>query len=460
MRSANANDAPPTPSAEPDLAVGGHTVRRNALYALLGNGVLNACRLASFALIAKFTNPEVYGRYFFANNALAQPIVLYFAREARAAYVSDARGLFPFGAYRALRRTTLAAAALVLAGALVIVGWREPLAASIAMMAIVCLGRIVYFLAEVDWGVYQRRERLDLMAVSNAWRGVLMLACYAGGLGALTYFWRAGSLSTATYAWIVAACAAVHVAAWIGVWRLFDERQVQRSAVDLGWTWTQVRALAAQTWPLGLVHLLIALADAIPQWVILIYHPGYAEIGYYGAIKAVAMIASFTIIQVGTAAGNRLAQSYQHDRAAFKPLVTKLMLFAAALAVAMFGAAILFGRPILTLLFTNDYAAYFSEFLILMGGNAVLLIASITGFVVTSMRKFWVQVPIQVVIVLATTVASFWLIPNDAVGGAAWASVVRSLTHALLYGTVIVALIRQPRANLNSEPSGDAGADL
>jgi O-antigen/teichoic acid export membrane protein len=436
-------------SCEPGAAtsVTGHSLKRNVLYAIAGNGALNACRFAVLVLLAKYAGEQIQGTFTYTSIAWAGPVVLFCGLELRAAFVADAGREFTFGTYRALRTVGMGAATVVL---LAVVLWTTRTEASfplVWMMLAVCAGRIIFHQAEVYFGVYQRRERLDLMAWSNALRGLTMLIPFA-----VLLLWPrvahpdGPSDAPPQHLMRLAACAcSLYAVAWTAIWWFLDRRLVVDHAdVRLSWDWSAVWRLAKQTLPLGLVLLLINLCETVTQWFVkrAAAGEGWTELGYFGAMRFVTLGATFLIVQVSTAAGNRLANYYQRDLRSFVRLATKLTGIAVALGGAILVTARVFGEWFLRAAYTPKYAEHADAFLILVLAQAVVLLAAVFGFVTTHMRQFWIQVPVQMA-VLATTVAAAMLLvqPEDPVRGGAWTMLVRSTMQAVLYfGCVLIGI--------------------
>ena len=433
-------------AAAPPIA-SGHSLRRNAVYAVVGNGLLNVCRLVVVALLAKYATPAIQGTYTYASLALAAPVALFLSFELRGAFVADAGGEFSFGTYRTLRYAGMAVATVVLTILVAWIGWFEQNAGLAALMLAICAGRVLFHLGDIYWGVFQRRERLDLMAWSNILRGVTLLAPVAI---ALLVVIRPGGHSASTVIWIVAAAIWVQVVLWAGIWWLLDRRLVLvRPQVDLSWTWDAVRRLARQTFPLGLVYLLINLCETVTQWLVKqsAGDDGWSVVGFFGAMRLVTIGATFIIVQISTAAGNRLAHYYQNDLPRFSRLAWKLTGIALGLGFAIIAASELFGRWLLAALYTPAYAEYHDEFMILVSAQALVLLSAVFGFVTTHMRLFWIQVPVHVTVLAATTAAGLLFIGTEnPIRGGAWTMLIRSITQFVLYsGCVLVGIYWRDR---------------
>jgi len=425
----------------------GHSIRRNIFYAVLGNGLLNLSRLAVLALLAKLATTEIQGIYTYTIIALAGPVILFCALELRSAFVADAGGEFTFGTYRTLRTVGMGVAGVVL---LATVLWhtRDHASATLIwMMLAICAGKIVFSLAEVYWGVYQRRERLGLMAWSNALRGVAMLIPFA-----LLFRWLPAlgiidleQQNDSQLMWLAALAISLYVLAWVAIWYFYDRRLVVAPGdMDMRWDWPAVWKLAKQTFPLGLVFLLINLCDTVTQWSIkrAAGDDGWIELGYFGSMRFITLVAMFLVVQVNTAAGNRLANAYQRDLRAFVRLAAKVIGVALVLGLGFLGAAWFHGEWFLRVIYTPEHARHYPEFLILVSAQAIVLLAAVFGAVTTYMRQFWIQVPVHVSVLAITAVAATLLVqPEDPVRGGAWTELARSATQAVLYlGCVLIGI--------------------
>jgi len=439
----------PTAAATPSEA---RSLRANIAYSIVGNGLLNLGRVAVIAMLTKFTPRDVLGAYYFATVTLAAPLVMFCGLELRAAYVADARREFPFGAYRTLRNIGMTLAAATLLVVLLLRAASDGRWSLLPLMLFGCAGRLLFHFAEVYWGVFQKRERLDLVGWSNGIRGLGMIVPFV----ILMPLW--GDATDAGRSTTVASVAAgIYVTVSLLVWRRLDRPLAMRGDVDLSWTWPQVTALARRTLPLGLVILIIMLCESVPQFVIAEQEDGLADLGAFGAMRIITMGAGFVLLQVATAAGNRLAIYYREDARAFLRLALRLTGVATAIAGAILVLTVVAGRWFLATLYTPEYAAYYPEFVILVVAQAVILLASIFGFVTTHMQRYWVQVPIQLAVLAVTTAFAWWLIPSDPVGGGAWTALARSITQAALYSVCVLVGVRRRlgQANPAAADEGD-----
>lgn len=424
-------------------------LRSGVLVTLLGSAAFNLGRLGTVILLAKLAPPAVLGAFGYAT-ALAGPVVLLCGLELRAAFVSDTANLFCFAVYRRLRWIGLLIATACLAALLVLScgpQWQLP---HVLLAAGVCAGRIVLARSELDWGLFQKHERLDLAAWGGALRGAMMFGAFAAWLPAATWVFGPAHGRDEAGAWAATLAAWTYTALWLTTHALFERRFVRRLAphetpagasAKIRPIGGGVATLAAQTLPLGLVQGLIALCESIP-WLVLGLRgeKGREELGYFGALAYLAMGAGLLLTAATTAAGRRLAVYRQTDAAAFRRLTTKLSGLALALAAAFLALAALLARPLLARLYRAEFEQYADVFMLLSLGQGILLFSSVFGAVTTFARRFWIQVPMHVIVVAATALAAWWWMRGDEpIRGAAWTALVRAGTQTLLYGLCVVA---------------------
>jgi len=422
------------------------TLLSNAAWAVLGTGGFHVCQLGALVLLTRFSPPELVGQYFFAL-AVATPVLLLFGLELRAALVSDAAGHFTVGTYLALRSRCMLIAGFVLAGVAL---WRtimDPQVTAALVLSGVFVARLAWSAAEAGWGTFQRRERLDLLAWAYLLRGLATLVPFAVllPLAARLAGARGSEAAVAT-----AAAFVLHGAGFILVYYLYDRRHVYDGRLwDLSVNRPGLRALALQTLPLGLVALLINLCDSFPRWLFesAAVPDGRRQLGYFGALSYITLAGNLVVIQAATAAANRLSAYYRADLRAFLRLGGALTGMALAIGTGVVLIATWFGGWILSTLYTSEYAQFESEFRLIALAHALALLTNVFGIATTQMRVFWVQVPIQLVTLAATTVAAVRLIPGTApVHGAAVTALVRAAVQLILYvGCAVLAVVLRER---------------
>ncbi len=370
--------------------------------------------------------------------AWSTPILLLLAMELRAVFVADAGQALPIEAFTRLRRYGLTLAALVLT---VLLAWhatRLGAAALIVLYGGVFATRWLLSWTELYWGVMQKRGDWPRFNLSNSLRGVAGILPFAIALPL-----AAGATGIQTAA---AASVAVQVALWWGitafvdapVLRALDNADSRSSRAD------DFRLLRSAA-PMGIVALLINLSENAPRIVIDLLPGGPRDLGYFGALALIPLTGQFLVVQLALAAAHRLATYHLTDRPRFWRLARRLIGGTVLLGAGVFAVTWLCGAWLLRVMYTPEYVQYLPEFLLLVAGQCVLLLGSMFGAIVTQMQRFWVQVPVQMAVLTATSLAAWAWIPANPVGGGAWTMMVRSGVQTGMYGICLLVELRRSK---------------
>ncbi len=423
------------------------SLARNIFDTVLGTAFFHACQLAVFCLLARFATPDDFGRFQYCL-ALAQPVILFCGLELRGALVSDVSNKYaPITYYRLRVRMLTLGAALLLVIGIARALWRphEPF---LLLFCAIVAARLIWSLGEVGWALFQRREQHRFLGGANVYRGLAYLAPFALLLPMAT----GGNNAVAASPLVISAAAWLNALGWLAVWRLYDVPRLGP------WTGPDkpepLRPLLIDTLPLGFTQLVIMLCDALPRMVLEAQPRGSAQLAYYGAMAYVTQIGNLVVLQAGTAAANRLSLYYASDRPRFLKLLLRLCGGAAIIGVLVFAVAVYYGRFFLRVLYGAEYRAFHYEFVIIVFAHCLTLMTAVIGITITQMRIFWLQAPLQVLILAATTVAAFILIPPDPLRGAAWTNVIRAVVHLALYAACLAYFLS--RRNPTTRPPAES----
>jgi O-antigen/teichoic acid export membrane protein len=151
------------------------------------------------------------------------------------------------------------------------------------------------------------------------------------------------------------------------------------------------------------------------------------------------MVAGYTVMgALGQSATPRLARYYQSNRSAFKRLLAKMMLVAAAVGAAGILVVVLWGRPLLTLLYRPDYAQHANVFVWVMVAAAISYVLSVFGYALTSQRVLRSQVPLVGAMVVVSTLACYFCVPAFGLLGAAVALVASNLVGTFIGAFLVI----------------------
>ncbi len=389
------------------------SLRANFVWTFAGNLVYAGSQWGILVLLAKVGSPETVGR-FALGLAITAPVFMLTNLQLRAIQATDAKDDFRFGNYLALRLLMTGLALLIIAGVIILGGYRRETA-----ILILCIGLAKGFeaISDIAYGLMQKHERMDWIAISMMIKGPLSLAAMAG----ITWLTR-------DVIYGVLAMAAV----WAGLLLLYDLRNARRiDRIRPRFESGTLMRLTKLAMPLGVVMMLVSLNSNIPRYFL---EPmwGETELGYFSALAYLMLVGNTVVGALGQSASPRLAKSYAAgDGRSFCRLLSRL----AGIGVAMgaFGVliAMTMGRQVLTLLYRPDYAEHIDVFVWLMVVAALNYVASFMGYSMTAARYFRAQLPLFAVVTGVLTVACAVLIPTAGLTGAAQAMGIAAVVQLL-----------------------------
>lgn len=384
----------------------GLSLRQNVSWTTAGNLIYALCQWGVLTAIAKTGTPAMVGM-FALGLAITAPVMQFANLQLRGVQATDARREFAFGDYAALRLVTTVLALAVTAG---IALWIDRSRETTAVILLIALAKAVDALSDVIYGYFQQLERMDVIARAQVANGVLSLALVAAGLILVD------DIVVGVGGYLVGSIVPL-VAYTI---------PVARRAVRVGgsantmvrWNASALRQLTWTALPLGVVMLLISLNANIPRYVVE-HEQGERGLGVFAALAYTIVAAGMVVTAVGQAISPRLARQYAAGAVdGFRELLARAIF--ASLALGAFGAvaALVAGRPVISLLYTSEYADDSVALAILALAGGVTFAASFAGFGMTAVRRFRAQVPVFVVVVLSTAVTSLVVVPAFGLRGA------------------------------------------
>jgi O-antigen/teichoic acid export membrane protein len=188
--------------------------------------------------------------------------------------------------------------------------------------------------------------------------------------------------------------------------------------------------IVAVALPLGIVLMLLSLAQSLPRYAIE-SHLGTAALGAFAAPASLMAVGGTVLNALGQAATPRLARYFsQGDAPRFRRLAWQLVGVSGLLGAAGVGVALVMGRFALGLLYGPSYAAYASLLVWLMASALIGYIGGALGYVITSARAFTAQAPLFAAVAASAGIVSWLLVPRLGLEGAAVALGAQSLVQA------------------------------
>lgn len=399
----------------------------NFSWALVGNTIFSFSQWGILVILAKLGSPELVGLFALAN-AVTAPIFMFVELDLTSVQSTDVQNSHRFGDYLGLRIV------LSLLGMIFVIvitqlgGYGE----SIAVITIlVGLTRVIESISGTTYGLLTKQERLDLVARSQIIRGIAPLAAI------IAAFYLVDRLDVAIFTQLLI---------WTITLMIYDLPNARRwQAIRPRFS---IRILLSIFWvalPLGLVSGLNSFGTQVPRYAIE-HFASTRELGIFSAIVSLGVIVSLFTTALSRAALPRF--SYWYAQQSFDRFIYLLLrLTGVGLLIGAIGVlgATLFGKIVLTLVYTNEYAAYVDILILVMAGVGITATFTFVGTALTATRRFALMPPIHIGKILIIGIACFVLIPGYGISGAALATVIGSFFSGSVFSLMLFLILRKAK---------------
>jgi len=400
------------------------SLKRNFSWTLLGNVTYAASLWGVLVILTKLGNPETVGR-FSLGSAIATPLIMFSGLQLRAVFVTDAEDKYSFRDILGIRLLLMPLTVAVVA-VIGLAAYSRPQALAITIFA---CARSIESVSDIFYGLFQKNERMDLMARSLLIKGPAALVLF-GMVFAVTRN-LVGALVGMAVAW------AIPLFLFDIPWGRKLAAGTDLDSIRPRWSWSAFKEIIWLALPLGLVMLLLQLRNTIPRTV-LEAHFGEAQLGIFSALSYIVIAGSTIALALSQSSIARLSRYYAAgDGPRFRSTVGKLVLLGGVLCVGGVLVAALFGRPLLDLIYTAEFAEHADLFIVIMAGGGLVYIGNLLGAPATAMRAFRSQMVIMLINAALLLGLALWLIPEYGMMGAAWTMVGGASWVVLAYGALI-----------------------
>ena len=399
------------------------SLRKNFVWTFAGNLVNAGSQWALIVILAKRTSPEAVGQFAYAL-AVTTPIMLFASLKLRSAQATDQRHEYLFVEYWSLRLlTTIMALAVILVFGLANrsshgMGW---------VIVLVGVAKGVESLSDIFYGLFQKQERMDLIAHSMILRGLVTVAI---AIVVLSFTDR------------VVAVAACLLFSWTVVLLTFDIPKARRLLGDsFGlfpiWSNSRLSQLVVLTLPLGASIAVGSLYNNIPRYVIE-HRLGVHDLGIFSALAYFMLFGGMIFTALAQSVIPRMARYHaQGEKKGFRNIFTKLISAGFALGLLGVVVAILAGDRIIALIYDEQYAIHSRLLVLLMIAGFIDMTFLGIASAVNAMRFFRIQFFVSIISVLVVTISSMTLVNSFGINGVAIAMAVTKTTEAIIYMIIL-----------------------
>lgn len=420
------------------------TLRRNFSWTFIGNLIYSGCQWGMLVVLAKLGNPEMVGT-FTLGLAVTAPVMMFSNLQLRDIQTTDAKNHYLFNDYLGLRLITTGLALPIILWITLATGYKGETAIVIILIG---FAKGLESISDVFYGLLQKHEKMDRMAISVMMKGSLSLLMLSIG----TYI--SGSIIWGVLGLVIAwACILL-------IWDIPSYRWLINKFTSEGeipdslegrtakprWQLGTIRKLIWLSLPLGLVMMLISLNANIPRYF-LEQSLGKKELGVFAALAYLIVAGNMVVSALGSAARPRLAKYYAGGNvSAYQKLLLQLVAIACLLGLSGILVAWVAGGQILTIVYQPEYAKYTELLIWLMVTAGIGYVSSFLGEGMTAARYFRTQIPLFIIVTSTSAIASFWFIPKNGLKGAAIALMIAEIVRIIFtLGVIFHAVHRIQR---------------
>ncbi|MBN2456875.1 MAG: hypothetical protein JXB29_10165 [Sedimentisphaerales bacterium] len=306
------------------------------------------------------------------------------------------------------------------------------------------LAKSIECVSDIVRGLFQKYECMNFSGISMA------IAGSAGIMAAGMLLWSTGKIILA-----ITGIIAVHITV-LFLYELPHARRLlcHKSASD-GKTYRMrphfhIITMFTLLWlalPLGIVNFLGALQSTIPKLILESYH-GEIALGYFGPIAYPISLGTIIVYAMGWSALPRLANYYNNDLVAYCRLMKKLLFLGLSMGVLLIAAVAVFGKFLLTFLYSSEYARYHTDFIILAVSGAIGFVSTFCVYGLTSARIFKLQLLVPLMSCLVAVITAILIVPSYGLRGTTITSIISFSTMLVCAGGILLWIIHKRRKGL------------
>jgi O-antigen/teichoic acid export membrane protein len=407
------------------------SLKINFCWTLLGNGIYAVSQWGVLIALAKLGNPEMLGTYILGV-AICTPIFMLFNLKLAAIQVTDARNEHTYAQYVEIRFLTNLGALIVITIVLLASGYKLN---TFLPVILVGIGQFALSIREIHLARIQKDEQMHLIAISN-----MVLALF--GLGTFVLIlWASGDLMLAISGLIIMRLIVMFV--WDCPQAHHLAKSSEESLNQEKSDWLKRLQLIKLGLPLGVVTALGSLTNNIPNYF-LEHFQDREVVGYYGALVSLLAAGAMIIGALGQSSSPRLAKYYVSNRLYFRKLAVKLAIFGLLVGILAVAIAFVFGKWLLTILYTPDYAQFHQTLVWLMLSGAFMYLWSFMECCLTAARFFRIQIPIYSFVMIVGATGAWVLVPHYGLPGAVWSLSLSYGLGMLLTGCTVIYVAYKP----------------
>jgi len=415
----------------PKDSVGPKRFARSAFWALVGNVSLRASQVTLLIVLMKLGGTETVGAYAIAM-AACNPLMQLSYLQLGSVLAADSAGHYSFAYYWQLRVMLCGSAAVAIIGLAFLCGAS---ASQLSVIGILALAKILEGMSDIRYGLLQRADRMDLLAISQSVRSLVTLVSFLAVFSVTReLFWSILAMGSG---W---ALCLVLIDMPLSRKVMFPTDLVP---VESSWSASSRREwgpLVVSSVPLGLISLTLSAYSYLPQYLLGAVW-GEAELGVFVAVASLPIVLETVSRSVAQAAIPRFARYYtRSDLTGFRQLYLRSLALFAALGASGVLLSWLWGETLLDWVFGPELASYHPLLLLMTLVAASSFLCSYAAIFV-ALKQHVAFLKLWCLGLLTLSLLGLLLVPAYGVYGAAFAILAGNLIRVALIHHSIYKLL-------------------
>lgn len=402
-------------------------------WTLASNIIYAATQFFILSAIAKIGGVEEVGIFTLAL-AICSPVFLFLNLKLRSIILTDQENQNSFSEFFYLREYTGYLGILFVA----VIGWLLNLDLYIYVsLLILALSKFFEMKIDLFIGYYQKSKRYDVAAKSIILRGTSSLISVV-----IIYFY------TRNMVFVMASMLISNLIFYY----FYDKRIIEKTLLlnhRKRPKFKKLNKLFVFALPLGISTVIGSLSTSFPRMIIE-NKLGLYELGIFSGLSYLLVIGGTFLSAISPVVTPKLA-SYgsNHDFAAFASLLKKLVFFGFLVALMLNVTFAFFGKEIISIVFSEEYAKHYKVLMIIVFGVTFLYSSVFLGTALTALRVFKFQPLINGLGLIALVISSFLLIDKFQLIGMAYAVVINYFVVSIGYLSAIIFVIKSMKEKKN-----------
>jgi len=411
-----------------------NTVRRNSLkknfsWNFIGNLIYAATQWGLIIVMTRLGNVEMVGA-FSLGLAITGPIIMFTNLQLRTVQATSEERYFEFSSFISVRIISNIVFSIAL---LIYLLFSDYDTYSLIIICLVAITKIVESLSDLTYGLFQQREKMELISKSTIMRGISSLIT----VSILIYF--TNSLVIALLGMIIC---------WVSVFLIYDIKNINNFSLQFkpSFNKTKIIQIIKMSIPLGIVVMIVSLNTNLPK-IMIENMLGTEGLGYFASISYLVFVGSKFINSMGNAMLPRLANFYNEDkRREYIKYLLILVGISAIIGVLLVMISYFLGENILYFIYGSEFKEYKNLLILIMIYGMFNYISYSLVIGLNAMKSFKIQPYLSGIWLLVSLISLCYLVPDYGLIGAALSLIIYSITRVT---TILLVLYINLRVNKN-----------